>query len=65
MFFSKFAVKKIEKKKITGKWKLEATVSGEPIVPEKGETVVKAVTNYGFRFEKTDNGYQVRISVDI
>ncbi len=63
MFFSRFVVDSVKEEK--GKWQLKAKVYGEPVTPEKGETVVKAVTNYGFKLEKTMHGYLVRVSVDI
>ncbi|MBT5022422.1 archease [Candidatus Woesearchaeota archaeon] len=59
MFFSKFIITEISDTK------LKAVVSGEEITPEKGETVVKAVTYYQYNFEKTDKGYKVRVSLDI
>jgi SHS2 domain-containing protein len=59
MFFSKFEVKQIDEKH------LKARVCGEDMVPEKGETVVKAVTYYKYKFEKTKEGYVVRVSLDI
>ncbi len=59
MFFSKFEIKKINEKS------LKAKVYGEEIRPELGETVVKAVTNYGFKFEKNKVNYKVRVSLDI
>jgi len=59
MFFSKFDIKMINEKK------LEANIYGEEITPEKGETVVKAVTNYNFKLEKNKKRYLVRISLDI
>jgi len=71
MFFSKFEVDSVEEIKdhAPGKsiWQAKAKVYGEPIKPEKGETVVKAVTNYGFKFgkEKGGKGYKVRVSLDI
>ena len=63
MFFSKFEVDGIND--LGGTWELVANVYGEEIVPEKGETVVKAVTNYGFKLEKTEKGYLARVSLDI
>ena len=45
-FFSKFEVKKIVNNRLT------AYVYGEEISPEKGNTVVKSVTNYGFKIQK-------------
>jgi len=59
MFFSKFKVTEIDDKH------LKAKCWGEPITPAKGETVVKAVTYYKYKFEKTKKGYVVNISLDI
>lgn len=59
MFFSKVKVIEISSKKIV------AELYGEPISPEKGGTVVKAVTYYGFNLEKTKKGYILRASLDI
>ena len=59
MFFSRFVVEKINDKS------LKAKIYGEPIVPEKGETVVKAVTYYKFNVEKTKEGYKATVSLDI
>ena len=59
LFFSEAVVEEISSTK------LRAKVYGEPARPEKGETVVKAVTYYGFVFEKTDDGYRARVSLDI
>ncbi|MBS3098490.1 archease [Candidatus Woesearchaeota archaeon] len=58
-FFSKVEVKEIDKNHI------KAKLFGEPITPELGETVVKAVTYYKYKFEKTDEGYKATISLDI
>ena len=58
-FFSKFKIKKINETE------LNADLYGEPISPEKGGTVVKAITLYKYKFEKTDKGYVVRVSMDI
>jgi len=59
MFFSRFVVEKINDKS------LKARIYGEPLSPEKGETVVKAVTYYKFNVEKTAEGYKATISLDI
>jgi len=59
MFFSKFEINEIDEKHI------KAKCYGEEITPEKGETVVKAVTRYNYSFEKTDKGYKVVVSLDI
>jgi SHS2 domain-containing protein len=59
LFFSKFEVQEISETK------LKAKVYGEKAKPELGETVVKAVTYYKFKFEKNDKGYVARVSLDI
>lgn len=59
MFFSKFKIIEISDKH------LRAECFGEPATPEKGETVVKSLTYYGFKLEKTKSGYKVRVSCDI
>jgi SHS2 domain-containing protein len=59
MFFSKFTITDITDTKLT------AFVYGEPVTPEKGETVVKAVTLHQYKFEKTPEGYMCRVSLDI
>jgi SHS2 domain-containing protein len=59
MFFSRFDIQEISEKRMKAKcW-------GEPVTPEKGETVVKAVTYYKFLFEKTSQGYKTRVAMDI
>ena len=58
-FFSKFDVLEIDEQH------LKARICGEEIRPELGETVVKAVTYYKFRFRKTEKGYVARVSLDI
>ncbi len=59
MFFSKFEITEIDENHI------KAKIYGEEMVPEKGETVVKAVTYYKYNFEKTADGYVARVSLDI
>ncbi len=59
MFFSRFVVEKINEKS------LKAKIYGEPAAPEKGETIVKAVTLYKFNVEKTKQGYKATVSLDI
>ena len=59
MFFSKFRVIEIDDNHLV------AYIYGEEVTPEKGETVVKAVTYHQYKFEKTDDGYKVRVSFDI
>lgn len=58
-FFSKFEIEEINKNH------LKAKLYGESIKPQLGETVVKAVTMYKYKLEKTDKGYKVRVSLDI
>lgn len=59
MFFSKFKITDITETSLT------AFVYGEPIAPEKGETLVKAVTYHQYKFKKTKDGYMCRVSFDI
>ena len=59
MFFSKFEVTQISETKVKGK------IYGELLVPEKGETVVKAVTRYKYKFEKNKKGYKAVVSLDV
>jgi SHS2 domain-containing protein len=61
LFLCKFDVS-VKKNKI---FKLKAKAWGEPISPEKGGTVVKAVTYYGLKAEKTAEGFKARITLDI
>ena len=59
MFFCKFTITEIDDTHLV------AFVKGEEVSPEKGETVVKAVTYHQYKFEKTDDGFMCRISLDI
>ncbi len=59
MFFSKFTITDITDNKLT------AFIYGQPVTPELGETVVKAVTYHQYKFEKTEKGYMCRVSLDI
>ncbi len=59
MFFSKIEIEEITETNV------KAKLSGEPIRPELGETVVKAVTYYNYKLEKTKKGYKVTVSLDI
>jgi len=67
MFFKRFEIISIKKEK--EEIKIKAIFYGEDMKKEKGETVVKALTNYNFKFEnKEDNKegkFMTRISVDI
>ena len=62
LFFSKFDVKVEEK---NGKYVAEGKVWGEPYSQEKSGTVVKGVTYYGFKVEKTENGWKATVACDI
>lgn len=62
MFLSKFEVR-LQKK--NGSYNGKVTAWGEPISPEKGETVVKAVTLYKFSVEKTKDGFKAVVVCDI
>ena len=59
MFFSKFSIKSLEDNSLV------AEISGEPVSPEKGETVVKAVTYHKFQLEEKDGKYKATVSLDI
>ncbi len=59
MFFSKFVIESISDKE------LKAKICGEEIKPEKGETVVKAVTYYKFDVVKEKKGYKAVVALDI
>jgi len=58
LFFSRFEILEINEKYI------KAKCYGEPITPEKGGTVVKAITNYKFKVEKNGK-YKATVSCDI
>jgi len=62
IFFNKFEVEKIEG---NGPYSLTGKAWGEEASVEKGETLVKAVTYYGLKLEKTKEGYLARVSLDI
>ncbi|MCD6590826.1 MAG: archease [Candidatus Aenigmarchaeota archaeon] len=59
MFLSKFEIDEIDEHH------LKAKCYGEPIKPEKGDIVVKAVTYHKFGVEKTKDGYKVSVTLDI
>ena len=61
LFFSKFEILTIQEDGTH----LKARCHGEPITPEKGETVVKAVTYYKYEFKKTTEGYSIKVTLDI
>ena len=59
MFFSKFDIIEISETHV------KAKIYGEEALPEKGETVVKSLTNYKFDVEKKSKSYKAIISLDI
>ena len=59
MFFSRFEVTEISETR------LKARIWGEEADPGKGETVVKALTYYGYKFEKVKDGFRARVAMDI
>ncbi|MBS3112512.1 archease [Candidatus Woesearchaeota archaeon] len=59
MFFSKFNITKISETS------LDAEIYGEDITPNKGETVVKAVTYFGFDLRKEKGKYIGTATLDI
>jgi SHS2 domain-containing protein len=59
MFFSKFEIVEADE------FHVKARLYGEEAKPETGETVVKSVTNYKYKVEKTSDGYKAVVSLDI
>ena|SRR3989338_8602398 len=59
MFFSRFEILELDQNHVI------ARCYGEDAKPEKGGTVVKAVTNYGYKLEKTESGWIARVALDI
>ena len=59
MFFSKIKVLEVDEQHVI------AELFGEEMTKEKGGTVVKAVTYYEYKLEKTKTGYMARICLDI
>jgi SHS2 domain-containing protein len=62
LFLSRFRITYIKEGNTL---KIKAEASGERISPEKGGTVVKGVTYYGFELEKTKKGYRAQVAMDI
>lgn len=67
IFFSKFEASKqvSEDESRETEVRIKGSAMGEPISPKKSGTVVKGVTYYGFKLEKTDKGYKARVALDI
>ena len=62
LFLSRFTVKSIKADKgLT----LTAEAFGERMSPAKGGTVVKGVTYYGLKLDKTGDGYRAQVAMDI
>ena len=61
LFLSRFEILKLGE---DGTY-LEARCYGEVAAPEKGGSVVKAVTYYKYELRKIKDGYSVRVSLDI
>jgi SHS2 domain-containing protein len=59
MFFSRFEIREISPTR------LRATVRGEEISPEKGKTVVKALTYHKFSLEKKAGKWKASVTLDI
>lgn len=59
VFFKRFNIIEISEKH------LKAEMFGEKITPEKGGTVVKAITYHKFKIEKNEKDYKATISLDI
>ena len=62
MFFSKFEIQVFQRNR---KLIAEGKAYGEAYSREKSGTVVKGVTYYGFKVEKTERGYIARVACDI
>ncbi len=63
MFFSEFRVEGINKKDEA--FKLKGWAFGENAAVEKGGTLVKGVTYYGFKIEKKEDKYVATVTLDI
>jgi len=59
MFFSKFEIEEVDEIHV------KAKLYGSEIKPELGETVVKSLTNYKYKVEKTGKNYKAVVSLDI
>jgi SHS2 domain-containing protein len=62
LFFSRFEVRIREE---NGKLIAEGRAFGEPYSQERSGTVVKGVTFYNFKVEKTKGGYRAQVVCDI
>ena len=62
LFLCSFKIESVEEK---NGLVLEASAQGEKISPEKGGTVAKGITYYGFELEKNAEGYRARVALDI
>ena len=62
MFFSKFEIQVFQE---NGSLIAVGKVYGEDYSRGKSGTVVKGITYYGFKVEKTEKGYKARVACDI
>lgn len=62
LFLNRFKITHIKK---TDGCTVTAEAFGEKMSPGKGGTVVKGVTYYGLKLEKTDQGYRAQVAMDI
>jgi SHS2 domain-containing protein len=62
LFLSEFVVESLQSEDGP---RIRARARGEPASPEKGDTVVKAVTYYGLGVKKDSRGYRATVSLDI
>jgi SHS2 domain-containing protein len=62
MFFSKFEIQVFQRNR---KLIAEGKAYGEAYSREKSGTVVKGITYYRFKVEKTEKGYTARVACDI
>lgn len=62
LFLSAFRITALDKGTVL---KLQAVAAGEPVSQEKGDTVVKGITYYGFKLEKHGDFYRAQVAMDI
>ena len=62
MFFSKFKIDQLE---LEERFYLKGKAYGEPMTPEKGDTVVKGVTYYKLKVEDKNDYIMGRVTLDI
>ncbi len=65
MFFSRFEVLEVSGQDGSGPCTMKARIWGEAMSPEKGGTVVKAVSYHKYLFEEGADGWKARVVLDI